>query len=162
MTQHLNPKLRAGFTPEAAGAVYLDRQITNLNDPVEVPAGIANGDQLQIGVIPAGTTLIPELSTLHLAIFDTNVAPTATGTVGTAAGPADIAAVQTLSGAVVNLRGSSLGFSALPGTTPPLGSPDTDIPIFITFTHALATQATSGQVVCDLAFRAFNPNLDPQ
>jgi len=160
--QYLNPKMRAGITPEAAGAVYLDRQITNLNDPAEVPAALAVGDQLQIGVIPAGATLIPELSTLHFPIFDTNGTPTGAATIGTAAGTSQLAGAQTLSGTAKSLRGSALGYSALPGTEPALGSPDTDIPLFLTFTGAVATLAQVGQVVLDLALRAFNPNLDPQ
>jgi hypothetical protein len=160
--QYLNPKMRAGITPEAAGAIYYDRQITNLNDPVEVPAVLAAGDQLQIGVIPAGATLVPELSTLHFPIFDTNGAPTAAGTIGTAAGTSDIAGAQTLSGTANTVRSAALTTTPLPGTEPPLGSPDTDIPIFITFTGAVATKAAAGQVVLDLAFRAFNSAFDAQ
>ena len=162
MTQYLNPHMVAAITPNTRGALYADRQVTNLADPIAVPAALAAGDQLQIGVIPAGSTLVPELSTLHLAIFDTNAAPTGQASIGTAASTAILAGAQVLSGTVKDLRGSALGFSALPGAGVPLGSPDTDIPIFLTFTAAVATKAATGQVVCDFVFRAFEPNLDPQ
>lgn len=162
MTQYLNPHLVASITPNTRGALYADRQVTQLNDPIAVPAALVAGDQLQIGVIPAGSTLVPEHCTLHLPIFDTNATPTGQATIGTAAGTADLAGAQVLSGTVKDIRGSALNFSALPGGAPPLGSPDTDIPIFLTFTGSVATKAATGQVVCDFVFRAFEPLRDPQ
>lgn len=162
MTQYLNPHIRSGITPNEAGALYIDRQVTQLNDLAVIPAGtvFAIGDQLQIGVIPAGAVLLPELSTLNLPIVDTNGAPTAHGSIGTAASATQIAAAQAL-GAAVTLRGSSLALSAQPGASLGLGSPDTDTPIYLTFTALVATLAPTGQFVLDLALRAFNPDFDP-
>ncbi len=162
MTQYLNPHLQARITPNTKGALYEDRQLTNLADPIAVPPALAVGDQLQIGVIPAGCVLVPELTTLHLPVFDTNAAPTGAATIGTAASTAILAGAQALSATQKDLRGSALGFSALPGAAVPLGSPDTDIPIFLTFTGAVATRAAVGQVVCDFVFRAFDAIRDPQ
>jgi hypothetical protein len=159
MTQYLNPKLRAGFTPESAAAVYVDRQITHLNDRVEVPAHLVNGDKLQIGVIPAGATLIPDLSTVRIPVIDTNGAPTATGTIGTPDRSNSLAVTQTLS-APVYLRGYDLNYNGQDTDTTIYGSADSDIQILLTLTAAVATQAITGRIVCDFAFRAFNPLLD--
>ena len=159
--QYNNPKLLANFTPQALGALYLDRQVTNINDPNLGLAAPAVGDQVQIGLIPAGAVLVPELSTLHLPIFDTNAAPTGAATIGVVGGTSAIAGAQNLSATAKDIRGSALNFSALPNGAVPLGDPEVNIPISLTFTGAVATLAAQGQIVLDLAFRAFRSDADP-
>jgi hypothetical protein len=158
--QYNNPRMVANFTPEAIAAVYLDRQVTDIKDPNLGLLAPAIGDQVQVGLIPAGAVLIPELSTLHLPIFDSDAAATGAATIGLANATAAIGGPQNLYGTAKDIRGSALNFSALPGGTG-LGDPEKDLPIYLTFTAAVKTLAAQGTVVLDLAFRAFRSDVDP-
>lgn len=160
MSTYNNPSMVAGITPEAAGAIYVDRQVTDLANAAVVPAALAVGDLLQIGVIPAGAVLVPELSTLRLPQIDTGGSGTGAASIGVAGSNAAIAAAQSVT-AAKDIRGSGLSFSALPGASVAFGDPDDDTPIYLVLTGALVTQAKTGKVVCDFAFRAYVQNLDP-
>ncbi len=151
MSKYLNTRLVAAITAQAVGAVYVDRQVTNIADPVDFPKTLANGDQVQIGVVPAGHVLIPRLSAIKVPVFDTNGVPTGKANVGTSDDPDKFAAALNLGQA---------NDVALLGTFDTVGNPEQDTPIFLTLAAALATKATTGKVTLDLALRAWNPDVD--
>jgi hypothetical protein len=165
MTITTNTKLVAGITPSERGAIYVDRQVINLADTVAVPGPIALGDSIQIGVIPAGAVLVPELTTIQAARIDTGA--TGKATIETTIGSANICVEKAVNAALL-LRGSDLKPSPVPvepGQTSPvpeIGSTTDDIPIYLTFTAAVATLARSGFIVCDLALRAVQSPGNPQ
>lgn len=151
MATRNNPKLVSRITPEANGTLYIDRQVTNLADPVQVPA-LANGDLLQIGVVPAGCKLVEHLCRLQVPLLDTNASKTGKFKIGTAAVADALVAEYTIAGAVADLQPN---FKAVE-----IGSADTDTPIYLTLTAALATQATTGKILFDVAMRAYDSEID--
>ncbi|MGH8117636.1 MAG: hypothetical protein ACREPJ_10080 [Rhodanobacteraceae bacterium] len=151
MATRNNPKLVARTTPAASGALYIDRQVTNLADPLQVPAH-ANGDRLQIGVVPAGTKLVPHLCRLAVPKLDTNGSGTGKVKIGTADTADALVAEAAATSAINDLQTS---FKAAE-----IGSATADTPIYLTLSAALATQVTSGSIVFDLALRAWDSKVD--
>lgn len=147
-----NPKLVSRITPTANGALYIDRQITDVSDPVQVPAALANGDQLQIGVVPAGSKLVPRLCTLQVPLLDTNVTKTGKFKIGTAGTADALVAEYTIAAAVTDLQTNFKDVE--------IGSSTDDTPIYLTLSAALATQATAGKIVFDVALRAWDSEVD--
>lgn len=151
MSTHDNPKLTPRVTPAGSGTLYIDRQVTDLADSVQTPA-LANGDLLQIGMVPAGTKLVPHLCRLAVPKLDTNGAPTGKFKIGTAATADALVAEANASAAVTDLQ---TNFKAVE-----IGSATKDTPIYLTLSAALATQATSGEIVFDVALRAWDTAID--
>ena len=150
MTQYNNPKMVAGITAEASGAVYIDRQVTQLADPVSFPHGLQIGDQVQVGIIPAGHVMLPYLSVVNSPKIDTNAAATGTYNLGTDATP-------NLFGAAINAGQAKK--AALTGLDV-VGDQEEDTPIYITVTAANATQVATGRIVLDIAMRAWRSETD--
>lgn len=153
MSKFTRNNLVAAVTALAVGALYVDRQKTKLSDATAFPAAAANGDQIQIGIVPAGMVLVPQHTLLQIPQLDTNGAPTGKYKIGTEASLAAVAAEQNGS-AAVTLFGKDL---VLTGT---IGSLTDDVPLFLNVSAAIATQATAGTIVADLALRAFVPGVD--
>jgi hypothetical protein len=62
-----------------------------------------------------------------------------------------------------SLRGSDIANSPSPPSGgPALGSPDTDIPIYLDALTAFATLVQAGKIVLGLVFRAYEKELDAQ
>lgn len=150
MTQYNNPKMVGGITAEASGAVYVDRQVTQLADPVTFPHGLQVGDQVQVGIIPAGHVMLPYLSVINFPKLDTNAAATGTYNLGTDTTP-------NLFGAAINA--GQVKKAALTGLDV-VGDPEEDTPIYITVTAAIATQVATGRIVLDVAMRAWRSETD--
>lgn len=152
MSKFANPKLTPKVTPFAVGALYVDRQVFDLSDLAYKPSALAIGDLIQIGIVPAGCTLVPQLSTASIAILDTAGSPTATYTIGTEASAASLLASKNGNAVVTVAPGGFLN--------PTIGSPDTDTPIYAKVTTAAATLATSGKITVNLVLRAYQPEID--
>lgn len=152
MSTNNNPKLVSRVSAFANGALYIDRQITDVSDPVQVPAALANGDLLQIGVVPAGSKLVPRLCTLQIPKLDTNVSATGQGKVGTAAVADALVVAASLGAAITDLQTNFKDVE--------IGSATDDTPIYLTLSAALATQATTGKIVFDVALRAWDSEVD--
>lgn len=153
MSQFTRNNLVAAITAFAVGAVYTDTQITDLSQRTDFPAAAANGDQIQIGIIPAGHVLVPQLSLLQVPQLDSNGAATGKYKIGTADAIAAVAAEQNGS-AAVSLFGEDF---VLTGT---VGSPTDDTPIFLSLSAAIATQAAAGKIVFQPAIRAWRTGID--
>lgn len=149
MSTYNNPKLLSRVTPTANGALYIDRQVTDISDPAAFPAALANADLVQIGVVPAGTKLVPHLCRLSLPDLDTG--STGNASVGTAASGASLIAAGSIQAAAVK---SQSDFKAVE-----IGSPTDDTPLYLAATAASTTPAT-GQIVFDLALRAWDTAID--
>lgn len=147
MTIRNNAKLVAGVTPDANGDLLTDRQITDLADRSFIPAGLASGDNIQIGVVPAGCVLVQQLSCIQVPVLDTSGAPTVKYKIGSTAVAAALAAEKTPGAAVSQVKPSDFVIG------PVFGSPTDDTPIYLNLSAAIATQATSGLIVADLVLR---------
>lgn len=153
MTMTNRTGLRAALTPFASGALYLDRQLTHLDDATQWPAAIASGDQIQIGVVPAGCVLVPQLSSFQIPKVDSNGAATGKYKLGTASAITAIAAEQN-GNAAVSLFGEDLALTGV------VGSPTDDTPIYLTASAAVATVSATGTLVADLVLRAWRDDTD--
>lgn len=153
MTIKTREGMRAAVTPFASGALYIDRQLTHFDNANQWPAAIANGDQVQIGVVPAGCVLVPQLSCFQIPKVDTNGAATGKFKLGTADTIAAIAAEQNGGGAL-SLFGEDLVLTGV------VGSPTDDTPIYLTASAAVATVAATGTLIADLALRAWRDDTD--
>lgn len=153
MSKYTRNNLVAAITAFAVGAVYIDRQTTNLADPTQWPAAPASGDQIQIGVIPAGHVLVPHLSLIRVPELDSNASATGKFKLGTDAANTAVAVEQNAGGDIV-LSGEDL---VLTGT---VGSQTDDTPIYLTLSAALATKVTTGKIVADLAIRSYRQDID--
>lgn len=148
MTVYANARLRPRITPMASGAVYIDRQKTDLST---APA-LSNGDSLQIGIVPAGCKLLPRKCSLWLPQLDTNGAATGKYKIGTALTTDSLVAESSASAAVDDEQPNFKDIE--------IGSPDVDTPLYITLSAALATQANAGFIVFDVAMRAYDSGVD--
>ena len=154
MTIRNNPKLVAGVTPDANGDLLIDRQITNLADRGFIPANLANGDSIQIGVVPAGCVLVNHLCAIQVGILDKSGAPTVKYKIGSTASVAALAAEKTPGAAVSQVKPADFVIG------PVFGSPTDDTPIYLTLSAAIAAQATEGKIVADWALRNWSDALD--
>lgn len=156
MTTRNNAKLVSGVTPDENGDLLLDRQITNLADRSFIPAALANGDNIQIGVVPAGCKLVAHLSTIQVPALDTNGTPTVKYKIGSVATVAALAAEKT-PGAAASIVATTDFIAGAAG----FGSPTDDTPIYLTLSAAIATQAATGKIIADWVFRNWDPSVDP-
>jgi hypothetical protein len=157
MTTFINSKLRARATPDGAGELYIDRQVTNLD--AIVTSAPASGDNIQIGIVPAGCKLVPHLCLLQVPVLDTNAASTVKYKIGTVASVAALAAEVTPGN---NATSSIASASFLVGAAG-FGSPTDDVPIYLTLSAAVATQPAAGargKVLFDVALRAWDSVID--
>lgn len=152
MSKHINTLLVAGITPYANGAVYIDRQVTDLGNRAVFPVAVANADQIQIGVVPGGCVLIPHLCALRVPKLDTNATPTGKYKIGTET-TIDALAAEQLGSAAISLTAEDFALSGV------IGSETDDVPIFLTASAAVATLGT-GKIVLDLAIRNWRPEVD--
>lgn len=112
------------------------------------------GDQIQVGVVPAGEVLVPHLCLLRIPAIDSNGSPTGTAAIGTATtdnalkATASVAAAQTLSGEDFTL------------TTGPIGADNADTPIYLTIKAVMATQITTGKIIFDQVCRPWDSAFD--
>ncbi|KLD65429.1 hypothetical protein [Dyella japonica] len=153
MTTYINAKLVASITAFAVGALYVDRQVTDLADRGVIPAGVLNGDKIQIGVVPAGHVLVPQHCTIQIPKLDTNAVATGKFKIGTDA-KADALVAEKTAGAAIVLRGSDCDVTAT------IGDPSEDTPIYLGVTGPLATQAQTGKIIADLVIRAWQSEVD--
>lgn len=153
MSKYLQVALVAAITPFANGTLYIDRQVTDLADRTVFPAAVANADQIQIGVVPAGCVLVPHLTAIRVPKLDANGAPTGKFKIGTES-TLDAIATEQNGGAIVTLTAEDLVLFG-----PTIGSPTEDTPIFLNASAAVATLGT-GKVILDLALRAWNDVVD--
>lgn len=159
MTIYNNSKLRSKFTPDASADLGLDRQITNLDDPSLLSGVPASGDSIQIGVVPAGCKLVPQLCTLQVPVLDTNGASTVKYKIGSVATPAALAAEVTPG----NNAASIVPASSFIVTAAGFGSATDDTPIYLNLSAAIATQPAAGargNIVFDVAMRAWDSVID--
>lgn len=140
-------------TPCAAGELKTNRHVFDFAGNY-APASIAVSDLIQIGVVPAGCKLVPQLSRASIPILDTNGAPTGDYTIGSADDPDALKGSAAAETAVV-LFGED--WTAVTGE---LGAKAEDVPVYITATAAAATAQVAGQIVADLVIRPFDSAVD--
>lgn len=155
MTTRNNAKLVAGATPQAHGALYIDRQITDLADRSFIPSNLANGDNIQIGVVPAGCKLVAHACAIQVPILDTSGSPTVKYKIGSVATVAALAAEKTPGAAASIVAPADFAIGATGW-----GSPTDDTPIYLNLSAAIATQALTGKIVFDVALRAWDSKTD--
>lgn len=155
MATFKNPAVLQGKpVPTQANQIAPVREVFDLANPAYRPAAVANGDRIQIGVIPAGCKLIPHLTCIRLPQIDSNGTPTGQAQIGTANDPdalraaGAVNAAQTLSGEDFTLA------------TADLGAKFEDVPVYLAFTANVATLAASGKIVVDLALRPYDSAVD--
>ena len=122
----------------------------DLADSAYKPASIANGDQIQIGTLPGGEALVPHLCRLDVPIIDSDGSATGSASIGTADTPAALKATTSVAAALL-LTNEDFAL-ATAGT---IGNANDDVPIYLTFTAAVATLATSGKITFVQISRAF-------
>lgn len=158
MTTYNNSKLRARATPEEAGALYIDRQVSNLADKSFVSGVPASGDAIQIGVVPAGCKLVAHLCTIQVPVLDAHAsAATVKYKIGSVATVAALVAEKTPGNNATSLVVASDFIIGAAG----FGSATDDTPIYLNLSAAIATQPTvPGKVVFDVALRAWDSAID--
>lgn len=159
MAKYDNAKLVPGVTPDGAGELYIDRQVTNLDTAGFLTANPASGDNIQIGVVPAGCKLVPHLCLLQVPALDTNATSTVKYKVGTVASAAALVAEVTPG----NNAASTVASASFIVSAAGFGSPTDDVPIYLNLSAAVATQPAAGargKVVFDLALRAWDSRFD--
>lgn len=143
-------KQRARITATAAGALYQDVQKVDL---AALALGtVAIGDTIQVGVVPAGHVLVPELSGFTTDQIDANGTPTGTFSLGIAGSAAGLLAATAFGATVTKAPGALLSAA--------VGSETADVPILLTATAAVATAATTGVFTGKWVLRAFDPAVD--
>lgn len=150
---YANPKQRSRITADANGALYYDRQQTDIADPGLGLGTLAVGDSVQVGVVPAGHVLVPELSGISVPQLDTNASATGKVSIGTADDTAVLLAATTVGSAISKGIGDFAADVAI-------GDAENDTPIVLVVTAANATQATTGTIVANLVLRAFDAGID--
>lgn len=112
------------------------------------------GDRIQIGVIPAGQVMVQHLSRLSIPALE-GASPASDYTIGTDADP-DALKGSAASETAVVLTGEDFLVGA-----EPIGSPDEDTPIYITFITAdQVNEAVTGKIVFEPVTRAWRDELD--
>lgn len=159
MAKYDNAKLVPRATPNESGGLYIDRQVTNLDAAGFLTANPASGDNIQIGVVPAGCKLVPHLCLLQVPVLDTNAASTVKYKVGTVASVAALVAEVTPGNNAASTVASASFIVGAAG----FGSPTDDTPIYLNLSAAVATQPAAGargKVLFDLALRAWDSKFD--
>jgi hypothetical protein len=96
MATFFNPanRARSGLSIFAAGLMAIDKFTFSL--AASYATGAATDESLiEIGIVPAGQVLVPQLSLLDIPVLDSNGAPTGDYEIGTAAVPAALKASET-------------------------------------------------------------------
>lgn len=152
-------------TSDDAGGLRLNLFVLDLTNPQVIDAATPNngaakltapqvGDLLQIGVVPAGEVLVPQLCNLRVPIMDTNGSPTGSFQLGTLA-----VANALLGTTLVNAVGSSFG-EDFTLTTGPIGADNADTPIYMKWIAVVATLAVTGKLVFEQVTRPFSTPVD--
>ena len=154
MTTHTNPKQSEAPIANTAGVLLIWPFVFDLADASIRPAAIAQNDLIQIGEIPAGHTLVPVLSRFAIPQIDSNVSPTGDYSIGTAASAAALKG-SAASETAAALFGEDI---LIPATA--IGSPTDPTPIYIKAINASATVPSTGKIVAELVYRAWDSALD--
>ena len=158
MATYANPfPSKQGPIPSAVGVLVHDRQVFDLAATAgyRPAAAPAINDLIQIFEVPAGCALVPHLSRIAIPVIDSNGTPTGQASIGTAAVPAALRATGTVGTAVQVQSGEDLLEPAAV-----IGHPDLPTPVYLKFTAAVATLATTGKVVFDGVIRAYRSDID--
>jgi len=148
-------------TSEAASNLTFNKFVTDLSKAASgfqvlgIPATLVApqiGDQIQIGVIPAGEILVPHLCRFTNPIIDSGA--TGIASLGTTALPAGIKATASVQAAATYV-GSGFAIS-----TGEVGADNAETPVYLTFTAAVATLAATGLIVWDQVTRPWNSMTD--
>jgi hypothetical protein len=132
MATFFNPanRARSGLSIFAAGLMAIDKFTFSL--AASYATGAATDESLiEIGIVPAGQVLVPQLSLLDIPVLDSNGAPTGDYEIGTAAVPAALKASAAAETAVVLFGEDWL--------RPVIGSETEDTPILIRVVNVIAT-----------------------
>lgn len=159
MAKYDNAHLVSRATPTASAALYIDRQVTDLDASGFLTAAPASGDNIQIGVVPAGCKLVPQMCTIQVPVLDTNAASTVKYKIGSVATPAALVLEKTPG----NNAKSTVAASDFIVGAAGFGSPTDDVPIYLNLSAAVATQPAAGargKVIFDVAFRAWDSVVD--
>lgn len=159
MAKYDNAHLVPRATPNESGGLYIDRQVTNLDAAGFLTANPASGDNIQIGVVPAGCKLVPHLCLLQVPVLDTNATSTVKYKVGSVATVGALAAEVTPGNNATSTVASASFIVGAAG----FGSPTDDVPIYLNLSAAVATQPAAGargKVLFDLALRAWDSKFD--
>lgn len=140
------------FSLDLANPQVIDAA-TPQNGPAKLTAPAAN-DLLQIGVVPAGEVLVPQLCNLRVPIVDTNGSPTGSFQLGTLA-----TANALLGTTLVNAASSQFG-EDFTLTTGPIGADNADTPIYMKWIAIVATLAVTGKIVFEQITRPFQTPYD--
>jgi len=153
MTIHKNPTLaRAIATPEAAGQTAVNPSVFDFGNAGYRPAALAVNDKIEVGIVPAGFVLVPQLSLLIIPALDSDGTPVGSASLGTAADPDALAA-------------SAVGARTLFGedftlNTGPIGSQTEATPIYLHFTVASDAVPTTGKIRADWVIRPWEAVVD--
>lgn len=135
-----------------AGVVHVQQFVYNLAADYH-SSDINLADKIQIGIIPAGCRMIPQLSQATIPAIEGGT-PASDYTIGTAGDP-DALAGTGASETARNLFGEDWTL------TNTVGHPSQPTPIYITITTAdMDTEVVSGSIVTNLAFRAWDDSTD--
>ena len=117
------------------------------------PAAIAADDLIQIGVVPAGNKLVPQLSRISIPAMDSGT-PTGDYSIGSADDP------DALKGSAASETAVVLFGEDFTPVTSELGALGVDVPVYIKALAASATPPVVGQVIADLVIRPFDSAVD--
>lgn len=154
MTIYTNPKMGVAPTANTAGVPSVFPFEFDFTNTTYRPATVAALDLIQIAIVPAGHTLLPQLCRFAIPAIDAGGAPTGDYSLGTLAVPAALHA-----SAASETPQALFGEDILVPTAA-IGSPTDDTPIYIKAINASQTAPTTGKIVSELAYRAWDSALD--
>lgn len=143
-----------------AGAVFAQHVVGVPRFKFDLSASYASGaatDEtlILLGYVPADCVMVRHLSRFEIPQLDSNGAPTGDFEIGTAADPDALVASAAAETAVVYF-GEDIRTDTATGV---IGSKTEDTPIYLRVVNAIATLGT-GTIVSDIAFRAWNTDVD--
>ncbi len=144
---------RPGLSVLAQGLLAYDRFEFDLSKPYAVGAG-ADESIIVIGYVPVDCVLVPQLTKLTIPQLDSNGAPTGDYYVGT------LADTDALKGTAAAETATVLFGEDFLAPTAPVGSQAEATAIVIHVHNVIATLATTGKIVFEPVFRAWNPAID--
>lgn len=154
MTTHTNPKMAVPPIANTAFTPIFFPFTFDFADPIQKPAAIAANDLILIGTIPAGHVMLYQLSRFAIPQLDSAGSPTGDYSIGTEAVPAALKG-SAASETAVALFGEDI---LIPAAV--IGSPTDDTPIYIKAIAASATVPSTGKIVAELAYRAWDSSID--
>lgn len=147
-----NPTIGTSLrTSEDAGQLTHNKFVFDFAAPY-APTAIVAADRIQVGVVPAGEVLVPQLSLMSIPNMDTS-GPTGDYSIGTADDPDALKAAAAAETAVV-LFGEDWVL------TNPVGAKDVDTPIYVVFTNPVNTPPTSGKITFEQVTRPWDDQID--